>query len=196
MPRVKLVILLITVMIASGALADERTLFSGQLDKGSGYGAVFVQNFPVKTDNGMVLGAECIWLANKAFFFGGTVAALVSSIDPADFNPNDSGKLFLSYGGAKLGVIVNSDSIIHLVPSVLIGFGTLAYNQANGNVTDQSTVSIIEPALDLELNMVANFRLDLGMKYHLVGGVANTSGLGNADLSGLSLALTAKLGLF
>lgn len=59
----------------------------------------------------------------------------------------------------------------------------------------EDAVFVVEPGLDIELNVNKNFRIGSGVYYRLVNGV-NYADLTNADLNGLSGQITLKFGAF
>ncbi len=187
----KYLILLFCVLLVIPALAEEpQVLLSGEAENG-GYGGPFVRSCSVKGMGGMAIGAEGGWIVNRTFFLGGRAYGLASSFAASNFSSGHAGKLAFGVGGLSLGWIINSDNLTHLVLSTMIGYGSASYDN-----TDSSNVSVIEPQIDYEINITRFFRLALGISYRLVGGVDNTPGLSNSDLSGFSAGLTFKFGSF
>ncbi|UCG91468.1 MAG: hypothetical protein JSV97_10370 [candidate division WOR-3 bacterium] len=102
------------------------------------------------------------------------------------------------YGGLLVGYINNSHELIHLSVHSLIGGGGLCYRRWYDVWYDEQyidAVFVLEPGLDLELNVTRYFRIGLGGSYRLVYGV-NFDDLSNYDVSGPAASVTFKLGKF
>lgn len=192
----KLLILLCLFSIyVSAASAEQQTLITGKFEN-SGYGGPMLRSAVIKGNTGVMAGGEGAWLVNRTFFLGGAGLGLVSTFKASSFDPAKTGDLSYTYGGIKIGMILNSDKLMHPVVHTLIGFGTVGYTPSGGTTTDRSNIVVIEPGIDYEINITPFFRADLGVSYRVVTGVDNTSGLSNSDLSGISFGFMLKWGGF
>lgn len=77
------------------------------------------------------------------------------------------------YGGLLFEPIIKSNKLVHLSFPVIIGAGDLMYlTKLNRNMSDLSYVIdadpffIIEPGVDLELNLFRKMRIGAGVSYH------------------------------
>ncbi len=97
--------------------------------------------------------------------------------------------------------IFSPKSVVHSSISLLIGGGAVSTQQHWTEVTDwmhgyqSDGVFVLEPSLNVELNVVSFFRVNAGGSYRFVSGVS-MFGLTNKDLSGPSINLALKFGAF
>ncbi len=176
--------------------ASEETLFSGKMEHG-GFGGF---GFRVTSLNGqtvMMSGGGGAWLINSRFFIGGSGYSNMSDDIKAPV-VIESDQLFMNinYGGLNIGYVFNPDKLYHLTIDALIGHGSINYSQRESD--DNSTSDnffVIEPTVNLELNIVNWFRLAFGASYRVVTDV-EIQKLHNSDLGGLSAGVFFKFGKF
>lgn len=209
--------------------ADEEVIFGGKIENG-GYGGLTISPGQINNEIGLFVGGKGAWILNHSFAIGIGGTGLVSNNRVKDYVQDvyywgydtlgywnkitkaDS-SWYLSdcgYGGLILEYIYDSDNIIHFTGSLLIGGGSIAYNDEpitmknhNNYMYDEyyefdkktSTYFVLEPALNVEFNMATWFRLDLGASYRIVSGL-NMPKTTNAQMSGLSGNLIFKFGKF
>jgi len=191
----KLLVLAFCLVLAVPVMAVQQTLAAKGFESG-GYGGPLIAYGTVKGNGSLFMGGEGGWIANKTFILGGSGWGLVSNIEANKLNPSSNGKLELGCGGIKLGWIINSDNLTHLVIHSVIGWGTASYKPTNGDATNVSNLMIIEPGVDYEINISPTFRLALRGTYRIISGLDSTPGLSNSDVSGLSLGMVFKFGGF
>jgi hypothetical protein len=185
---------------------EEETLLSGGLESG-GYGAPVVKFTSVKGEFAVMVGGYGGWLINHAFMLGGGGYGLVTRhmLEPASGTaivPEDH-RIDFGYGGGMLEYIFSPMAVVHSSISLLIGGGTVAMQNDWGNYSDwmhgyegqRDGVFVLEPSLNVELNVATFFRVNAGGSYRFVNGVS-MFGLKNADLSGPSINLALKFGKF
>ena len=192
---------------ASTTLAqEEETLLGGGLESG-GYGAPVVKFTTIKGEFGVMVGGYGGWLINHVFMIGGGGFGLVTSHAPESAGsfygiPLD-GRMEFGYGGGILEYIFSPMSMVHSSVTVLVGAGSVSYGMHgydswdmwNGYTQQRDQVFVLEPSLNVELNVTSFFRVNAGASYRYVSGVS-MYGLKNADLSGASINVALKFGAF
>jgi len=103
--------------------------------------------------------------------------------------------------GALLEYIISSDKLIHFSIQTLIGAGGVRYqikdydeDNDEVNYTDDA-IFVMEPGINVFLNVNINFRIGAGLTYRYVNGV-DYKNLTNSDLSGVSAQILFKFGEF
>ena len=194
------------------ALAQEATLLSGEVSHG-GFGGPVVKVTRINGQDAVLVGGRGGWIINHTFVIGGGGYGLVSDVRPTVPGLFNQDKLMLGYGGLELEFILQSDRVVHLTVPVLIGAGAVGYRTGYwGDDFDLSlgidnkfdTFFIIEPGIDLELNVVSFFRINAGISYRHVSGVGVPTDItgtqrpltSNSELRGVSWMIGFKFGSF
>ncbi|HIC16722.1 TPA: hypothetical protein EYO77_01270 [Candidatus Poribacteria bacterium] len=206
----RLALYCIIYFITFSSVAEETETFLQEKLRVKGFGSPIVKMTQVHGEFDLIIGARGAVLLNRAFAIGIGAYSLASSIHVAETKSNFE----MEYAGLVLEFVFPPDKRVHLSANTLIGWGGLNnaadrnwmyYNDydayygddryyANHNPVDDSFM-VIEPELDLELNMTTFFRLSLGVSYRYVSGVGLMP-LTNADLKGLAAVFTFKVGKF
>jgi hypothetical protein len=181
----KLMNLLIIVLMSYTVIAQEETLLSGEMENG-GYGGVFTKVGQINNATGVFIGGQGAWIINHRIGLGGKGYGLVNEVNVPDMQ---NVKLEFGCGGGLIEYIIASDKSVHANINVMIGAGGVKYavidyqnDHSEINYTDDSFF-VIEPGVDLILNVHKNFRLGIGAAYRFVSGV-DYEDLTNTDLSG------------
>lgn len=192
-----LILLLILGLASNLILAQEETLFSGDIESG-GYGGFFTKIGPINGETGVFMGGQGGWLINHRIGLGAKGYGIVNEAKIAG-SPNT--KLEFGCGGALLEYIISSDKLVHINMHTMIGAGTVRYviidyqNPSTGINYSDDGFFVLEPGLDLILNVNKKFRIGAGGTYRYVNGVSY-EGLSNTDLSGVSAHFILKFGTF
>ncbi len=118
-----------------------------------------------------------------------------------EFDNGDDGSLRLEYGGLELEYVVRPSRVAHVTFYTLLGGGMASYeatrNSGSGTATQrlESEVFVLEPAVNLELNVTSWFRTTIGLGYRYVDG-SELPRAGDSDLSGGVGTFTFKFGAF
>ncbi len=178
-------------LTASPAVAQENALMKGDFHSG-GFGGAALKFSEMVDEFAVFVGGRGGWIANHTFVIGGGVYVLVSDLDLRDFPQlNDHGIEFV-YGGLEVEYIGLSSAVAHYSVYTLVGIGRWRFTPDRNDFDD---VFVVEPAINVELNVARPFRIELGVGYRFVSRVT-TPGLENGDLSAFSGALTFKFGSF
>lgn len=97
--------------------------------------------------------------------------------------------LGLDYAGFETELIFFWDYSYHSTLSLLLGGGRL---NVDG---DSETVGVAEPLLNLEINLLPGFRVDIGGGYRAVWGV-DAPGVSSSDAGGFVGAVAFKIGSY
>lgn len=185
--------ILFIILFAISLFAQEQTLVNGEFESG-GFGGPVVKFSQVMDDFAVFVGGRGGWIINHRFAIGGGGYGLVNNI-PSPDNPDYV--MSLGYGGVELTYISASDRIVHSNLYCLIGGGGLDFIERGYN--DESNNSdaffIIEPGVDMIVNVTPFFRMGLGVHYRLITEV-DYPGISNGDLGGPSVAVSFKFGNF
>ncbi|MBN2621333.1 hypothetical protein JXB22_09630 [candidate division WOR-3 bacterium] len=129
------------------------------------------------------------------FAIGGGGYGLVNEIAvPFTQSPYEQ-YLSFGYGGVILEFLIASHKVTHLSMHALIGGGSLYYHDYYWRSWGDDVFFVLEPGMDLELNVSRCFRIGMGGTYRFVSGVSVPE-FTSQDMSGFSAALTFKFGRF
>lgn len=200
-----ILILMILSIAVAPVMAEEQTLIHGKVMHG-GFGGPVMKVTQFCGDTGIMIGGRGAWVINHALAIGGGGYGLVSDIKaPEDISKEAKENLVLEvgYGGPILEFIILSDKLVHLSVNTLIGGGGVSYLEENWrwddryyyDVYETDSFFVLEPSIDLELNIAKFFRVGMGISYRYVNDV-ELEGLKDSDISGLSGTFTFKFGRF
>jgi len=203
----KAILIMVFSLLALQVFAAEETLFSGELSHG-GFGGPVVKVTQINGTNSILVGGRGGWILNHSFILGGGGYGLVSDIKvPGVYVDGVQANLMLGYGGLELEYIGKPNKLVHYSIYMLVGGGGISntildeegedyenHNHNNHNIEDDA-IWVIEPALNVTLNMTSFFRISAGAGYRYVTS-ANLTGTSNSDLSSTSFNLTFRFGKF
>ncbi|MEE4198143.1 MAG: hypothetical protein V2I54_10900 [Bacteroidales bacterium] len=219
----KIVTLLLLALMIQVTLAQEKkeakddieTIFSEENLKFSGaFISPELKVGNVNDDNGILLGGKMGAIFNDRFTVGlggyGLTAKSSFDCDLDDMIPGDETKvrIGMGYGGLALEYAFFSKKAIHFSIPVLVGAGGFIFYEDDGdlwdddfNELDNTAAFIVEPGINLELNLFKHFRFNVGASYRLVQGTSlDENGLGNLigddDLSDFTINASLKFGFF
>ncbi len=203
----KAILIMIFGLLSTQVFAAEETLFSGDLSHG-GFGGPVVKFSQVNGENSVLVGGRGGWIINHSFIIGGGGCGLVNKIKvPSVYDENgNQADLVFGYGGLELEYIGRPNNLVHYSMYVLLGGGGISnsvYEKDHDgykdhdhyNNIDSDVVWVVEPALNVTLNVTSFFRISAGAGYRYVTG-ANLAGTSNSDLSNTSFNLSFRFGKF
>ena len=205
-------LLALLVIIPALAYAQEQTLLSGEIENG-GFGGPVIKVTRINGQDALLVGGRGGWIINHTFVIGGGGYGLVSDVRPTVPGLFNEDRLMFGYGGLELEFIVQSDRVVHLTIPVLIGAGAVGYRL--GYWGDHVTITpgldnrfdtffVIEPGVDLELNVASFFRINAGVSYRHASGISTPTDItgtprpltSNNDVRGISWMIGFKFGSF
>ncbi len=197
-------LLLIMLIVFTGSIfAQEQVLVSGVTTHG-GFGGPVLKLSQFDNDLGLLVGGRGGWIIGHAITIGGGGYGLVNDIPVLYDNSDTTQYLDFGYGGFELGLILVSNRMMHFSINSLIGGGAIGYRESifDGHMNrdwdyDQrhDQVFVIEPSVNLILNVTKWFRMGFGLSYRHVTGVEQTT-IDDNYLSGPSGVLSFKFGSF
>jgi hypothetical protein len=183
---------------------EDETLISGNIESG-GYGGPVLKLCQIYGNDGILFGGQGGWIVNHQFVLGGGGYGLTNNIEVKDVNLELDGGyevkdmyLTFGYGGVLLEYIMNSRKLIHLNFFSLIGAGGVGFRDKvveQPNPGEVDAFFVVEPGVNLMLNVTRNFRIGIGATYLKVSGVSMQE-ISDDDLTSPTFQLNLKFGSF
>ncbi len=180
------------------------TLFGRNKVNNGGYGGIGAGYTWIDNKDAVVTSARGAWIIGHSLALGFSGTGFINSFhyDPyLDANVNLTG----GYGGFLIEPILFARFPVHLSFSVVAGFGGIAYTQTqwaadpwdiqNTWVEDYDSYLILEPGVEIELNILKFFRMGIGLSYRMTSEI-NLIDTSSDALDGLSGGLSFKFGRF
>jgi len=170
----KLLFLLILIIVtAFYAFAQEATLISGDIESG-GYGGPVVKITNINGENAVMVGGRGGWIINHTFIVGGGGYGLVTDVN-AKVPDSAHRYIELGYGGFEIEYIASSNDLLHLSIGLLVGGGGVGYKNENNDIFNTSykrnSFFVLEPNVDANLNVTQFFRIAAGVSYRYISGL-------------------------
>ena len=182
--------------------SEIKTLIS-KYNEIKGFGALDFKLTDIASERAMVMGAYGGLIVNKQFILGLGGYGLATDVD---FPVSDEIEVDLrgGYGGIMLGYIIAPREVIHVTMPVFIGAGSFHminerfdFNNFPRDVNlESSSFAVVEPGLQVEVNISKILRLGFGASYRLIQGTDFDADLSDEDLSGFAGNVTVKIGKF
>lgn len=195
-------------LFAQSQNEEMKTLLGGNpLRKSGGYGAISNKFTTIDGQYANLVEVYGGWYVNQRFMLGLGGGATTNNIPvPAAYSALPGQSLSYEYGqfGLATEYVIGSNKAFHLVFNVMTGAGfTVQYNRFDYReissyepmAFDDDWFFVVEPGVQLEMNVFKWMRFSPGYSYRMVYG-SNAAGLSDKALSGNSLNLTLKFGKF
>jgi len=196
---VKKLFVIILFVVGSVLYAQEETLLGDEEVSHGGFGGPVVKFTTIKDKFGVLVGGRGGWIINHSFVIGGGGYGLVNEIEGTRYFSGERMLLNFGYGGFEMEYIMNWDKIAHGSVYLMIGGGGVnqrrSWDDWDWDDKETDAFFVLEPAVNLEVNMTSFFRLGVGASYRFVSGI-NENNLEDNDFSGPSATLTLKFGKF
>lgn len=182
------------------AAQDVETLFSGEVEHG-GFGGPVLKGSNVNGSPALFVGGRGGWIINHTLIVGGGGYGLVTDVDALVPGLFGARRVQFGYGGFELEYINKWDQLLHWSAMVLIGGGAVGYRMLDDETlgfeppTSMDEIFVVEPAVQVNLNITEFFRISAGASYRYVTGVT-TPASSNEKLSGGSAVVTFRFGKF
>ena len=168
-----------------------------------GFGGPVVKVSRVADQDAVFSGGRGGVIINRRLVLGGGGYSLTSENVRTGFtfDNNETAALGLDYGGFEIEFISRPSRLVHLTLYTLLGGGQASYESVldNGGAVSTrrlaSDVFVVEPALNVELNVTNWFRTSLGFGYRFVNG-SDLPFATDGALGGGAGTLTFKFGSF
>ncbi|WP_207514751.1 hypothetical protein [Longitalea luteola] len=115
-------------------------------------------------------------------------------------NPHQKMAVGYGYGGLVLGVVCKSNRSVHATFTSVFGVGSsneyvIESDGDHGTTFNSPGFGIIEPMLNMEMNLTRQLRVHVGLGYRWIA-ARRFEQLSSGDLSGLSLQTAIKIGRY
>ena len=190
------IILLFSLFISLGAVCQDdgiQTLLNPDT-KIRGFGGPLMSFTVVNGEFAHIMGGGGGILLDDKVFFGGFGGGMTNNIQ-VNNNLYEDFNIQFGYGGLWIGYIHNGSSPFHPVASVQFGWGGVSMDDNADVSIYYDGFFVLNPTLELEMNLTQFMRAGIGGSYRLTGGV-NLDGLNDADFSGPEVQLNFKFGWF
>lgn len=158
------------------------------------YGAPVIMFTEINDQFGVMLGGRGGFIFNHCFVIGGAGYGLTTPLDVHYPSLPGYGDLYMGYGGFLLEFTLAPHRLLHLSAHALIGGGSLCYEEDYYEWYDDGFF-VLEPGIDMELNVTRWLRIGAGGTYRFVHGV-DLFNLTDQDISGPSAEIILKFGRF
>lgn len=188
-----------------------KTLFGNSGIRSNGaYGGISTGYTQIDGLDAITMGAKGAWLINHQIGIGIAGYGFISE-RKADVALNDDYRFAGGYGGLMFEFIAAPNSPIHLSFPLTIGAGGVSYVKNtdlfndihyDSFTEDTEVFFVVEPGVDLEMNLLKFMRLGIGVSYRYTSEVNltyqdNSQAIaGNDLLKGFSGGITLKFGKF
>ncbi len=218
MKRITLSVMLL--LMAAGVFAQDgqttqpqqmKTLFGNSgIRSNGGYGGVSTGYTKIDGLDAITVGGKGAWLINHQIGIGLAGHGFMTE-RRFDAELTDDSRFAGGYGGLMFEFIATPHSPVHLSFSTTVGAGGVSYFRDNDffNGVDRHTFDedseaffVVEPTVELELNLVKFMRLAFGVSYRYTSDItltyrSNNQAIAGKDLlNGLSGGVTLKFGKF
>nr|NQU91960.1 hypothetical protein [Bacteroidota bacterium] len=216
----RIILLLLAFISADVMLAQKeedqpqemKTIF-GSNDKitHGGYGALMVDYCKIDGKDAVVVGGRGGWIINHRLVLGIGGKGIASSVSYPQSIETDKYYLNGGYGGLLIEPIIFPMSAVHISVPVIIGAGGAVYakkydwgtnwdDQSQWTTIDSSPFFVVEPGVEINLNLVKFMRISFGCYYRYTSGLnlENPYGEKSDDhiLDGFSGGIALKFGKF
>jgi hypothetical protein len=163
--------------------SEMQTVFGkpGKIEHG-GYGALTFGYTTIDDRGALIMGGRGGWLINHHFTLGLAGYGFFNNLEnQSNYEQSKNYSIGGGYGGLFLEAIIAPNFPVHVAIPLTIGAGGATL--AEGNVWSSSSSSweyynydasaffVIEPGLEIEMNIVEFFRLSLGANYRWTNGI-------------------------
>lgn len=175
-----------------------KTIFGSQGISASGFGGFDMHFSYIGDGYSFGAGGSGGVLLNGQVFFGGF--GIGSTIDKTIKLDNITlDQATIGYGGLMFGYIFNGKKAFHPALFLQTGWGGIDYDEYhNGSFSYYSSdnIFVLNPSLEMEMNITRFFRLAIGAHYQITTGVNDYYNLSNSDFSGPGGKIAFRFGWF
>lgn len=191
-----------------GEYQEYQSLFGNNISHG-GYGGLSIGYTKIGADNALYSGFKGAWIVGHGIGIGIAGNGIVTEL-AADLIPNQEYSFISAgYGGLLLEPILFGLKPVHISMPIIIGTGAVVFDYGNYNEMSYNDALwrqffVVEPALEIEMNVTRFFRMAVGASYRFTSDtdldvtVLNEtySVVGENDLNTYNVYLSFKFGKF
>jgi hypothetical protein len=199
----KILSAIIGMIIASAAFCQEkeneyRTIFGNDQMSVTGFGGFDMQFSSIGGSYAFGAGGSGGVLLNGQVFFGGF--GMGCTVDKTfEINNLTTNHASIGYGGLMFGYIFKGEKAIHPAVFLQTGWGGVDLfddSQSGNSYNTNDNIFVINPSVEMELNITRFFRLAVGANYQFVTGINEYADLNNTDFSGPGAKIAFRFGWF
>jgi len=207
MKKIVLFFTAITICLSSMAQEEKKnyemqTLLGKNISHG-GYLGISMGYSLIDHKNAFTTGGRVGWVINHRLVMGLAGTGFVNDIYYSETETSNEKVLSGGYGGLLLEPVIGSRLPIHVSFPIILGAGGISYNKTyydgaepwESYAYDEDAFAVVEPGVEIELNMLKCFRIAAGVSYRYTSEIRliNTR---TDVLNGLAGSLTLKFGKF
>jgi len=176
----------------------------GHIDHG-GWGALNFGYTQIKGKDTYLMGARGGWLIDHHFTIGLAGYGFISDNEYWDIIEGNPIYMAGGYGGLFLEAIIAPNYPVHVTIPLIIGAGGIAYTDQKwwdgneydhyGESVDSDAYFVLEPGLELEVNVIRFMRFSVGGSYRYTSNVSLINTEGNI-LRNFNGYFSLKFGMF
>lgn len=153
--------------------------------------------FGPRSEGSLIVGAQGGWILDHRYVLGLGVYGLSTPIKAAERWEIEGLVTIFNYGGLMLSYIHHSNRLVHAEATMLIGVGEVNYRDEAywAKYPKGDNYIVIEPGINLILNLTRTLRAGMGLGYRHVGRM-NIIGMNRSDVSGVNFNLLLQVGYF
>ncbi|NTW48925.1 MAG: hypothetical protein HGB19_04175 [Chlorobiales bacterium] len=173
-------------------------LYTSVQNGGIAFGGLSIKTTRINGVEGIMFGVRGAWRVSGDLQVGVAAYKLMNQGYNTRFEfEGYQTRLKIMYGGVEVGYSFNYDRNVHLSFYTLVGLGMVRYSVEDGYGGDlgRDYFYVVEPGVNLEMNMTDRFRISVGGSYRIANGV-NYYNLRDSNLSGLASTISFKFGMF
>jgi hypothetical protein len=195
----KMILFILGVFFVFPLSAQEETLINGDIEHGA-FGGPVLKLSQVNNDVAIFVGGRGGWIINHSFSIGAGGYGLANNIKTNTRINGEYRDVEFGYAGLEFEYFNEPEKLIHYSFCLLAGGGGIGYRDsldASMSNRDKRTdaVFVLEPTMNVTLNVIKFFRVSIGANYRFIGG-AIPAGTTRTGLSGPSASLTFRFGKF
>lgn len=188
--------------------SDIKTLFGSADIVHGGYGGASVVYTEFNKKGGLLVGGRGGWIINHAISLGIGGYGITNKIDFKGIVENDEVTLNGGYGGMYIEFFVFPKQPIHLAFPILVGAGGVSYSLDRYDAdldnddedfdpyfVDDDAFFVLEPGVEIELNVLRNFRVAFGASYRYLADMSLINTESDA-FDGIATGISFKFGKF
>lgn len=183
-----------------------KTIFSKEA-KATGFGAFDMTLTSMNDRFALLLGGHGGLIFNKKIMLGFGGYGITTPVKFDGIDPSEPLELSGGYGGLVTGYIWNPLEVFHVSIPLFIGIGGMNVDEAGfifdpdnpflDRTIENSMFVVLEPGIQMEVNITKWFRMGMGLSYRFTEGLdLPRNQITDEDISGLSGNLSFKFGGF
>lgn len=181
---------------------EMQTLFGNTKFTFGGMGGPQIGLSKFNSKDVLLVGGHGGVVINHCLVIGGGGMGIVNTPSFANVGGIDRGYLEGGYGGFLIEPIFMSNKVVHLAMPILIGGGSMSYLKDNyhgmdypSNEIDSDQFFVLEPGIEVELNVVRFMRIAAGVQYRWAPNL-NLVNTPSNPFNGITTSITFKFGKF